>query len=272
MSFDLGVWYSDAPMSVEQARSYYAHINSDWVDLRRRPEFDEFLTTLRARFPDPRAPDARPADPDEPPGSLMMSVGELMSRVKSEPAPPPLTPEQMDEWRRTSPTLQAEMENPSPELSLNPTGSGLAISISWSDVETVAPVVVDIAARANVLVYDPQNRRVFVPPALAGKAASAIAPPRVTLQVVGNAPNVHATITLDERVLLEVTVPSRREAHRHARDLALGHGLDHYAVDDPRSLSQSMTLKPMSPDNPLRAITLPPGAEAFELGLRGEDE
>jgi len=31
MSFDLGVWHSDAPMSVEQARSYYAHINSDWV-------------------------------------------------------------------------------------------------------------------------------------------------------------------------------------------------------------------------------------------------
>jgi len=60
----------------------------------------------------------------------------------------------------------------------------------------VAPVVIDIAGRANVLVYDPQNRRVFVSPALAGKAEAAIAPPRVTLQVAGNAPNVHATITL----------------------------------------------------------------------------
>ncbi len=272
MSFDLGVWYSDAPMSVEQARSYYAHINSDWVDLRRRPEFDDFLTMLRARFPDPRGPDARPADPDEPPAALMMSMGELMSRVKSEPPPPPLTPEQMDELRGTGPKLQAEMENSSPKLSLNPTGSGLALSIAWSDADAVAPVVIDIAGRANVLVYDPQNRRVFVSPALAGKAEAAIAPPRVTLQVAGNAPNVHATITLDERVLLEVTVPSRREAHRHARDLTLGQGLDHYAIDDPRSLSQSMTLKPMSPDNPLQGVTLPPGAEAFELGLRGEDE
>jgi len=174
--------------------------------------------------------------------------------------------------RRTSPKPQVAAESSSPKLSLNPTGSGLALSIAWSDVETVAPVVIDIAGRANVLVYDPQNRRVFVPPALAGKATAAIAPPRVTLQVAGNAPNVHATVTLDERVLLEVTVPSRREAHRHARDLTLGHGLDHYAVDDPRSLSQSMTLKPMSPDNPLQGITLPAGAEAFELRLRGEDE
>ena len=39
MSFDLGVWYSEAPMSLDQAQSYYEHINSDWVDLRRRPEF-----------------------------------------------------------------------------------------------------------------------------------------------------------------------------------------------------------------------------------------
>jgi hypothetical protein len=61
MSFDLGVWYSDTPMSVEQAKSYYAHINSDWVDLRRRPEFDKFVLALRARFADLRSSNDPPA-------------------------------------------------------------------------------------------------------------------------------------------------------------------------------------------------------------------
>jgi xanthine/CO dehydrogenase XdhC/CoxF family maturation factor len=93
--------------------------------------------------------------------------------------------------------------------------------------------VVDLAARANLLVYDPQNSRVFAPPALAGKVVAAIPPPRVTLQITGNAPNVKAIVTLDDRVMFDATVASRREAHRHARALTLEQGLDHYAVKDP---------------------------------------
>jgi hypothetical protein len=29
MSFDLGIWYSEAPMTAEEAGAYFEHINSD---------------------------------------------------------------------------------------------------------------------------------------------------------------------------------------------------------------------------------------------------
>jgi hypothetical protein len=260
MSFDLGVWYSEAPMTLDQAESYYEHINSDWVDLRRRAEFDAFLVALQARFPDLRSLDDPPADPDEPPISLMQSVAEMK-------AAPQAGPEWLEEMRKKRPTPDT-----SPwAATLGPHGSGIALSIRWSKVEMVAPVVVDLAARANLLVYDPQNSRVFAPPALAGKVAAAIPPPRVTLQITGNAPNVKAIVTLDDRVLLDTTVPSRREAHHHARALALEHGLDHYAVNDPHSLSGSIIWEPVSPDNPLPGVPQTPGTQLFELRLRGDE-
>jgi hypothetical protein len=257
MSFDLGVWYCEAPMSLDQAESYYQHINSDWVDLRRRAEFDGFLAALQARFPDLRSPDDPSADPDEPPVSMMMSVAEMKSA-------PQVGPEWLEEMRK---------KRPAPEDSpwaatLGPHGSGIALSITWSNVERVAPVVVEFAARANLLVYDPQNSRVFAPPALAGKVVAAIAPPRVTLQIDGNAPNVKAIVTLDDRALFDTTVPSRREAHRHARALTLEHGLDHYAVKDPHSLSASMIWEPAAPIG----APMPAGSQLFELRLRGEEE
>jgi hypothetical protein len=261
MSFDLGVWYSETPMSLDQAESYYEHINSDWVDLRRRAEFDAFLLALQARFPDLRSPDDPPIDPDEPPISLMMSVAEMKSA-------PQAGPERPEEMRKKRP-----VPDDSPwAATLDPQGSGIALSITWDKVETVAPVVVDLAARANLLVYDPQNSHVFVPPALAGKEAAAMAPPRMTLQVAGNAPNVQAKILLEDRVLLDAPVASRREAHRHARALALENGLDHYAVKDPHSLSQSISFEPVSPDNPLLGMPMPPGTQLFDMKLRGEDD
>ena len=261
MSFDLGVWYSEAPMTLDQAESYYEHINSDWVDLRRRAEFDGFLAALQARFPDLRSPDDPPADPDEPPISLMQSVVEMKSA-------PQAGPEWLEEMRKKRP---APDDSPW-AATLDPHGSGIALTITWSAVERVAPVVVELAGRANLLVYDPQNSRVFVPPALAGKAAAAIPQPRVTLQVAGNAPNVKAIVALDDSVLLDTTVASRREAHRHARALALEHGLNHYAVNDPHSLSGSMIWEPVSPDNPLPGVPQTPGTQLFKLKLRGEEE
>jgi hypothetical protein len=271
MSFDLGVWYSDAPMTLEQARSYYARINEDWVDLRRWPEFDEFLRLLLDRFPDPSGRAAAAIDPDEPPGALLMSIGELKTLAKNSPPAPQFTPEQMEDMRKKAENAAATMKKTPWAGSMTPTGSGIALGIGWGDVETVAPVVVSLAARTHLLVYDPQNSRVCVPPALAGRDAAAIPSPRVTLTVAGNSPDVHAIVALDDRVLLDVTVPSRREAHRQARALTLEHGLDYYAAKDPRSLAQSMTLTPISPDDPLHAVPLPPGAEAFELKLRDED-
>jgi hypothetical protein len=261
MSFDLGVWYVDAPMSVEQAQDYYEHINVDWVDLRRRPEFDAFLTLLQAQFPDLRSPDDPPADPDEPPDSLLMSVAEM----KSAPAPGP-------EW-----AMEMQKKRPAPENSpwaatLSPTGSGIALSLTWDNVEAVAPVIVALAARANLLVYDPQDDRVFVPPGLAGRDEAAMAPPRVRLEVAGNAPSVRARIVLDDRALPDATLPSRREAHRRARALALEHGFDHYEVKDPHSLSQSISWESVGPDDPQYEAPGLPGSQILRMRLRGEDE
>ncbi len=261
MSFDLGVWYSEAPMNLDQAESYYEHINSDWVDLRRRADFDAFLLALRARFPDLRSPDDPPADPDEPPAALLMSVAEMKS------APPP-GPGWMEEMQKKRP---APEESPW-AATLEPHGSGIALSITWSDVERVAPVVVSLAARANLLVYDPQNSRIFVPPALAGREEAAIVPPRLKLEVAGNAPNVQAKIFLDGRLLLDAAVPSRREAHRQARALALARGLDHYQVEDPHTLSQSIGWEPISPANPLPGVAMTPGTQLFKMKLRNEEE
>jgi hypothetical protein len=261
MSFDLGVWYSEAPMSVEQAESYYEHINEDWVDLRRQPEFDAFLVQLQARFPDLRSPDDPPADPDEPPSSLLMSVAEMRA------APPP-GPEWAEEMQR---------KRPSPEDSpwaatLSPTGSGIALSLTWSNVAAVAPEIVALAARANLIVYDPQEDRVFIPPALSGRHETAMAPPRVRLEIAGNAPNVHATIMLDDRVLFDATVASRREAHLQARSLTLEHGLDHYAVSDPHALAQAISWEPVPADDELTGAPASGSSSILRMKLRGADE
>ena len=257
MSFDLGVWYSEAPMSVEQAQDYYERINGDWVDVRRRSEFDAFMTLLEARFPDLRSPDDPPVDPDEPPDSLLMSVAEMRA------APSP-GPEWAEEMRR---------KRPSPEDSpwaatLSPTGSGIALSLTWSRVGAVAPEIVALAARANLLVYDPQDDRVFVPPALAGRQEAAMAAPRVRLEIAGNAPNVQAKIMLDDRVLFDATVASRREAHRQARSLTLEHGLDHYAVSDPHALAQAISWEPVPAGDP----PIPGSPPILQMKLRPDDE
>jgi len=261
MSFDLGIWYSDAPMSVEQAQDYYEHINIEWVDLRRRAEFDAFLTQLQARFPDLRSPDDPPADPDEPPYSLLMSVAEMKS------APPP-GPEWAEEMRRKRPAP----ENSPWAATLSPTGSGITLSLTWSKVDAVAPEIVDLAARTNLLVYDPQDGRVFVPPALAGRQEAAMAPPRMRLEIAGNAPDVRAKIALDDRMLFDATVPSRREAHRHARTLTLEQGLDHYAVSDPYALAQGISWEPVSQGDPLSGAPTPAGPPILRMKLRTDDE
>src|SRR5260370_30319431 len=105
----------------------------------------------------------------------------MMERVVEMKSAPQAGPEWLEEMRK---------KRPAPEDSpwaatLDPHGSGIALSITWSKVEMVVLVVVDLAARANLLVFDPQSSRVFAPPALAGKPTAAIPPPRVTLQVDG---------------------------------------------------------------------------------------
>jgi hypothetical protein len=265
MSFDLGVWYSDVPMTKAQAAAYYEHISSDWVDVRRRTEFDAFLSELVARFRDLRSPDDQPADPDDPPDSLLTSAAELKA------APPP-SPEWMAGLQKKRPT---PAESPW-AATLGPIGSSIALSITWGRVPEVAPIVVKLAARFNLIVYDPQESRVFLAPEPAhGKPEANLLPPRVRLLIDGDAPRVHATIKLDDRFAIEETMPSRREAHRRARALTLENGLGFYAVDDRRSLAQAM-IWALVPDGELPGVprVTPSGdnIEIRKLKLRDEKE
>jgi hypothetical protein len=265
MSFDLGVWYSDVPMTNAVALAYYEHINSDWVDVCRRAEFDGFLSELVARFPDLRSPDDPPADPDDPPDSLLTSAAELK-------AAPPRGPESMAALQKKRP---APVESPW-AATLGPIGSSIALSITWDRVREVAPVVVKLAARFHLIVFDPQADRVFLAPELmGGKPEANLPPPRVTVQIDGDAPKVHAVIKLDGHVAIEETMSSRREAHRRARALTLENGLGLYAVDDPRALSQALTWVPV-PDGELPGVprVTPSGdnIEIRKLKLRDEKE
>jgi hypothetical protein len=254
MSFDLGVWYSDVPMTVEQARSYFEHINGDWVDVRRRAAFDEFLKALEARFPDLRSPDDPPADPDEPPKALLMSGTEMKS------APPP-GPDAVEAMRKRRPPP----EDSPWAASLTPHGAGIALSIRGSKVGKVAPMVVELALGHRLVVYDPQDDRVLQPPALAGRPAEAGPVPRLQLDVAGNAPAVQAKITLDGGVVLDETLPSRREAHRRARALTLENKVDFYAVSDPGSLAQGMVWEPIPPGDPRYPPASGPNVQFYEL-------
>ena len=96
--------------------------------------------------------------------------------------------------------------------------------------------------------------------------------PRMRLEIAGNAPDVRAKIALDDRMLFDATVPSRREAHRHARTLTLEQGLDHYAVSDPYALAQGISWEPVSQGDPLSGAPTPAGPPILRMKLRTDDE
>lgn len=239
MSFDLGVWYSEVPMSSEEAGAYYHHINSDWVVVRRAVEIDAFLRDLLERFPDGWYPKPPPDDPEDPPAALLRSAAELRAAAAAPPAdwvPPPWPPEELPEdmpWA-TSP--------------ISAQGSTVTLSISFSAVRRTAPVVHELAMRHGLVFYDPQSDYVALPPSLVGKTRSAPLKQSLVLRVSGNSPSVRWTLMLDGATLIAGIAASRREAHVEARRLAISKGLDRYQVDDPGSLSQSMRWDPVADD------------------------
>src|SRR5579859_2259728 len=110
MTYDVGVWHSDRPMTSAEAASYYRRINHDWVVVRRCRQFDDFWLELLRRLPDLRSPDSPPADLDAPPLSLLMSRDDLLT---------PPTHEQTEAVR-----LQAPPPEEAPwAATLRPTGS-----------------------------------------------------------------------------------------------------------------------------------------------------
>jgi hypothetical protein len=52
------------------------------------------------------------------------------------------------------------------------TGGGTDLNIQWPHADTMLAVILEIAARTNVIVFDPQSDQVFLPPRVAADTAS----------------------------------------------------------------------------------------------------
>jgi hypothetical protein len=265
MSFDLGVWYSDAPMTQQEAAAFYRHINTDWVVVRRHPQFDAFWTELLKYLPDLRGIAGPQADLDEPPNSLLLTAQDIRNL-------PPPTAEQLQAIREQAP--EDPPENSPWAATLAPAGSAVALPIRGSRVREAAPVVYDLAARHGLVFYDPQSGKVTLPPKLLQPVAGAMPTSGPTLHISGAAPNLAVRVTLDDRILLESELSSRREAHSHARALTLQYGRNYYAVDDPDCLTQSIKLEPIAPEDlrPVFREALAPGGQLYRLVLPDSKE
>lgn len=84
---------------------------------------------------------------------------------------PPLGPEMarfVDEIKRRWPSLE---DDPGSPWSVSPdwqptTGSGTGFAIVWSRADEMYAAILEIAARANVIIYDRQVPEVILPPGL----------------------------------------------------------------------------------------------------------
>jgi hypothetical protein len=231
MSFDLGVWYSDVPLTRPQAAEFYRHINTDWVVVRRQPEFDAFLGELLSRFPS--FPSVN--DVDQPPSAML----ETMDEVKTPP-----TAEQPSAWRQ-----QPAPPDDSPwAATLGPRGSAVTLPITGSGL-AVVEVVYALAARHGLIVYNPQSGQVTLPATLHGPSANSSGVPLLTLRIAGEPHALRMKISIDDRILVDTVLTSRLEAHSQARSLALQNGLALYQVDDPKCLMHAMKWVPVSADD-----------------------
>lgn len=231
MSFDLGVWYSDVPLTSEEAGQFYVSLNRNRVFVRRRPEFDAFWQELVARFPDLRSPDDPPADLDAPPAVMLETPEEQQAR-SSDPA--------------ASAAFFEALRNkaPAPEDSpwattLSPAGASVVMSIVSDRVGEVATEVLAMAKRHGLLLFDPQEPWLWFPPELE-EGAPGVARPVVRLEIAGAVPELKVTIRRGEETLLQETIATRQEAHGRARALTLEAGNDFYDVDDPASVAAQL--------------------------------
>jgi hypothetical protein len=262
MSFDLGIWYSEAPMTADEAGAYFEHINSDWVVVRRAAEIDAFLRDLLERFPDGWYPKPPPDSPDDPPIALLQSAAELRATaaaVAANGVPPAWPSEEPEDMPWATSPIAAQ-------------GSTVTLSISFSAVQRTAPVVHELAMRHGLVFYDPQSHHVALPRSLADKTTPALPPRRLMLRISGKPPNLGSTLLLDGVALGAGVVASRREAHAEARQLALSHRLDHYQVEDPGSLAQSLRWEPVSNNDLGLPGTVMPGVVVSQLKIVEPDE
>jgi hypothetical protein len=74
----------------------------------------------------------------------------------------------VDEIRRRWPSLE---DNPDSPWSVSPdwkpmTGGGTGFAVAWSRADEMRTAILEIAARSNAIIYDPQAGEVILPPGL----------------------------------------------------------------------------------------------------------
>jgi hypothetical protein len=236
MSYDVAVWYSEAPMTVEQAASFYQHIARDWVVVQRAAAFDAFMEALRARVP-PGAGTLPPLSPDAVPPALLTAWDDLRRRTL--PADAPAAGDALptgDAWSWIA--------------DLAPCGSTV---VGWIPSEEAWTTTRELAAAHGLIFFDPQSADLVNPPGLDRPVDPDALTVHLVMTIEGRPPALTVRIALDGETILDTAMPSRADAHAGARVIALAHDLAFYAVEDAATLAQSFRAV-----EPAEA-TLPPG-------------
>jgi hypothetical protein len=178
VSYSLAIWYSDLPMGTQEGQTFYHHLGWHWLVVRRRPEFDAFWQELLSRLPDLRPLGAPTRELDELPPHLLSTPDEIRERerlrcetkdIHLRPArlhPVPAIP-------RTSPWAS----------SLWPMASAIRLAISGSYLKRTLPILFEMASRYGLIVYNPQEGQVTLPPSLQGPGDPLSVAVRLTLSV-----------------------------------------------------------------------------------------
>lgn len=240
MSYDVAVWYADAPMTPDQAATYLHHINRDWVVVRRAAAFDAFMAALGARVPD--AAGMLPAlSPDTVPSALLTTWDDMRHDAAGTPVPAAPVP----------PTALIPSDQPWSWIAeLAPHGTTVVADIRSEEAWTAMR---DLAAEHGLVFYDPQSGELDNPPGIMDPDALTV---HLTMTITGRPPALAVRIALDGATIVDTVMPSRADAHAGARVIALAHDLPFYAVDDPATLAQSFGALPPGMGDP------PPGQNA----------
>lgn len=234
-SYDVGVWFSPVALSDAQAADYFSRLGRTIVVVERRPEFDAFLRELTTRFPD-RAADAEPVSADAVPAALLRTWDDL--QVKS---PTRLTPDQIARFQKDGLVFEASPWSGD----LAPNGDTMNLPFRWSTADQTIPVVIGMAQRHNLTLFDTEAGKVSNPPGRTAQGAAEFLTVHLTLRLKGQPPAVETTLIQDGQTVLHLISPDRAAAHATARRIALERHQRAYEVSDPRSLAQGTRLVPV---------------------------
>jgi hypothetical protein len=245
MSFDLGVWYSDLAVSAEDAGIFYRHINHDWRIVREHPALRAFCLALIAEFPGMLDPADLAQDFTMPGTSALMTYAELLR-------PPALVP---------IPT-QSKPEPPPWSVRASFTGCAVTMSLGREKPE-ICPAIQRLAGVHGLIAYNPQTGDVTLPPHLLDRPCRPLPIP-VRMVIEEQIEGLRMRLPFEDGILFDGIAPSRREAHRLAREHTLAMNRLVYEFEDKKLLSFGMltaaaTVRPVG-DHFLKILKQMPNA------------